>query len=56
MNVFAKITAALGAVVFTATAVALPDVCRYCTVRALSAPPTLYVAAQSPSHSVKRYQ
>ncbi len=53
MNVFAKITAGLGAIVFTATAVGLPDVCRYCTVHALSASQTVRVATQSTSHSVK---
>jgi hypothetical protein len=54
MNVFARIAAGLGAVVFTATAVGLPDACRYFTVHALSAPQAAHVAAHSTSHSVKR--
>ena len=37
MNVFGKIVAGLGAVVFTATAVGLPDIGGYCTLRAMSA-------------------
>ena len=36
MNVFVKIVAGLGAVIFTATAVGLPDLCGYCTARTMS--------------------
>jgi hypothetical protein len=36
MNAFVKIVAAIGAVVFTAAAVTLPDVAGYCTARAMS--------------------
>ncbi|HEX4376855.1 MAG TPA: hypothetical protein VHZ99_06880 [Steroidobacteraceae bacterium] len=46
MNAFTRIAAALGAVVFTAAAVGLPDVCRYCTARALSAPQAHQVVAR----------
>jgi hypothetical protein len=47
MNVFAKIVAGLGAVVFTATAVGLPDMNGYFTVREASASSTHHVVAST---------
>ena len=47
MKVFAKIVAGIGAVVFTATAVGLPDVCGYCTARAMSRASASHVVVTS---------